>query len=83
MITLERILDFYEYEDFVTVKGFDVAVVGVDAHTMSLVYSIEMCIKILKKQGMSEIDAVQYFNDNIIDAYDDDNAPIFIYTLKD
>jgi hypothetical protein len=82
MITLERILDFYEYEDFVIIKGFDAAVVGVEPGTMSLVYSIEMCIKILVKGGMSQFEATQYFNNNILFSYDDVDAPIFIYTLK-
>jgi hypothetical protein len=82
MITLERIIDFYDDYDFVIVKGFDVAVVGVEPDTMSLVYSIEMCIKILVKGGMSQFEATQYFNDNILFSYDDVDAPIFIYTLK-
>jgi hypothetical protein len=82
MITLERIIDFYDDYDFVIVKGFDAAVVGVEPGTMSLVYSIEMCIKILVKGGMSQFEATQYFNDNILFSYDGSDAPIFIYTLK-
>jgi len=80
MNALERILDFYEDDDFVMVKGFDAAVVGVEPESMSLVYSIEMCIKILVKGGMRQAEAIEYFNDNIMFSYDE---PIFIYTLKD
>lgn len=80
MNALERILHFYDDYDFVIVKGLDAAVVGVEPESMSLVYSIEMCIKILVKGGMSQAEAIEYFNDNILFVYD---GPIFIYTLKD
>jgi Txe/YoeB family toxin of Txe-Axe toxin-antitoxin module len=83
MNALERILDFYSDEEFLKADGLDDAVLGVENYSMRLVYSIEKCIKILKRQGMSEIDAIEHLNYNVIGAYVGEQTPIFIYTLKD
>lgn len=83
MIALDRIIDFYADEDFLTIDGLDDAVLGVENYSMRLVYSIEKCIKILKKQGMSEIEAIEHLNQNVIEKDMGERTPIFIYTLKD
>jgi hypothetical protein len=66
MTVIEKILDYYEDDEFLKADGFDNAVIGVDAYNMILVYSIEKCVKILRKEGMSEVDAIEHLSYNVL-----------------
>ena len=58
--------------------GFDGAILGCTNEGV-LVYSVEQCINILIAEGLSEIDAIEHMNFNVIGAYVGDYTPIFIY----
>ena len=49
---LDEILNKYEEEQFLKADGFDDAVIGIDVNSMRLIYSIEMCKKILIDEGL-------------------------------
>jgi hypothetical protein len=49
---LKRILESYSDEEFLKADGFDKAVIGVDEHSLRLIYSVKKCLNILMKQGM-------------------------------
>ena len=72
---LQSILDTYEDEKFLTMDGFDEAVIGVETATMRLVYSQSKIMEILKRD-MSEIDAIEHFSFNIECAFVDEKQPI-------
>ncbi len=79
MNTLERILLEYDEEvDFLKIDGFDDAIIGVEENEFKLVYSIKHCLEILMKEGMSEIDAIEYFEYNIQNSYVGERTPIFV-----
>lgn len=40
-------MEKYSEEAFLTARDFDEAVIGVDAETMRLIYSVKKCIEIL------------------------------------
>ena len=59
--------------------GFDEAVIGVAQtfNSLSIAYDKNKCIEILKKD-MSEEEAIEYFNYNVVGAYVGEHTPTFI-----
>ena len=74
---LSRILDAYPDDNFLIADGFDNAVIGLDEQSGRLVYSISKCIAILKKDGMTEEDAMEHFSYNVSGAYVGEQTPIW------
>lgn len=74
---LQEILDLYEDEEFLTADGFDSAIIGVDEHSMRLIYSVSKCIDILVTDGMDYEDAIEYLNFNTFNAYVGEKTPIW------
>ena len=68
-------------EETLKADGFDDAVIGITRDKI-LVYSIEKTIQILM-EDMSEIDAIEHLNYNILGSYVGDYTPIFIYTTTE
>jgi hypothetical protein len=70
--------NFYE-EEILTVDGFDNAVIGIDILSMRVIYSVYKCIEILKEEGLSEEDAMEYFTYNVSGAYVGEKTPIWCW----
>lgn len=84
MKTLEKILDRYgDDQEFLTVDGFDDAIIGVDVNSMRIVYSIDRCIEILILEGMSREDAIEHMDFNVIRSYVGEQTSIFIYIFNE
>ena len=73
----EKIIEFYQDEDFLIADGFDDAIIGVEEISMKLIYSIKKCIMILKKQGMNEDEALEFFTFNVSGSYMGEKTPIW------
>ena len=69
-------------EETLKADGFDDAVIGITRDKI-LVYSIEKTIQILMEEDMSEIDAIEHLDYNILGSYVGDYTPIFIYTTTE
>jgi hypothetical protein len=69
-------------ETVLTADGFDDALLGLGQqfHTFFAVYDRSKCIKILMGQGMSEMDAEEYFEFNTAGAYVGEQTPVFVRT---
>lgn len=78
---LDIIIEMYPDDTFVTASGFDSAIIGVEQNSMRLVYSINDIISELMSQGMSEDEAVEYFEYNVSGAYIGDLTPIYVNTI--
>lgn len=74
---LEKILEMYQDEELLLADGFDDAVIGIDEKSMRLIYSVKKCLDILESQGMKMIDAIEYFDYNVKDAYVGEKTPIW------
>ena len=61
--------------------GFDEAILGLCSITGRIVYCMDTCIEVLKKQGMDEDEAYEYFSYNVSGAYVGEMTPIFIDIL--
>ena len=75
---IDIILEQYEDETFLKADGFDAAIIAVDESSMRLIYSVRKCIEILFwDMEMSEIDALEHFNFNVMSAYVGEKTPIW------
>jgi hypothetical protein len=74
---LEIIIENYQDEEILKADGFDDAVIGIDTNSMRLIYSVQKCIEVLREEGMDEIDAVEYFEYNVLGAYVGEKTPIW------
>ena len=78
-VILDKIVEnFYEY-GFLIADGFDEAVIGYEENSMRIIYSVSKCIDILMKDGMSEINALEYFTYNVSGSYVGDKTPIWCW----
>lgn len=75
-IMIDKILEWFPEDEILKADGFDDAIIGIDEHSMRLIYSISKCIEILSRD-MSEEDAVEYFDFNVAGAYMGEKTPIW------
>ena len=74
---LDKILFWFDEEEFIKADGFDEAIIGLDSSTDRLIYSKTKCIEILISEGMNEEDALEYFSFNVEGAYVGEKTPIW------
>jgi hypothetical protein len=74
----EKIIEQLEQQEETSIfyDGFDDAIIGVELNTFRIIYSTTKCIKILCKD-MSEDDAREYFDFNVVGGYVGEKTPIF------
>ncbi len=67
--------------------GFDKAIVGIGRRCGQpdlLVYDVHECINILiERDGMTEEQAMEYFDFNVVGSYMGPNSPVFIRRWKE
>jgi len=66
--------------------GFDEAIIGVGNRCGQLdilAYDVNKCIKILMAQGMTEEEAIDYFEVNVVGSWMGEETPIFIREIYD
>lgn len=71
-------------EDLLFADGFDDAILGLGeqySRTRAVVYDYSKCVKILMtRDGMSNEDALDYMEINVVSAYVGEHTPIFLTT---
>lgn len=77
MSMLKEIIDSFPDENILIADGFDDAIIGIDMHSMRVVYSVKKCIDILMDGEMEYVDAVEYFEFNVSGAYVGEQTPIW------
>lgn len=75
---IDKIIEDYPDEEFLTADGFNDAIIGIDIKSMRIIYSFSKCIEILMKD-MTEEEAVEYFEFNVSGAYMGEKTPIWCY----
>jgi hypothetical protein len=66
-----------DYEGLLFADGFDEAIIGVEERTCVVAYDIDKIIEILMRD-MTEDEAVEYFEFNILGAYVGEKTPVYI-----
>lgn len=80
-MTLNEIIERYPDTEILKADGFDDAIIGIEERSGRLVYDIDLMIHILiKDEEMSEEDAIEYLDYNVIGAYVGEQTPIYITT---
>jgi len=78
-MTLEEIINSYGDEDLLKADGFDEAVIGIEINTGRLVYDIfKMRELLIKNDGMSSDDVMEYLDFNVLGAYMGEKTPIYV-----
>ena len=78
MIDLEAANDYWD--DLLIADGLDDAIVGIQEDTGIVFYSREKVMKILmERDGMSELDALEFADYNIFNAYMGEKTPVFLH----
>lgn len=84
---IERIRE--ECPELLLADGFDDAVVGLaegwfeHSHQVTVCYDYAACINILvKRDGMDEEEAEEYFNFNCLGAYVGEHTPVFLHDWR-
>ena len=71
-------------EDTLVADGFDDAILGYSAYSPGreqlVIYDYWKCIEILKTEGMTEEEAIEYLEFNTIGAWVGEKTPVFVYT---
>jgi hypothetical protein len=78
MTILEKIIDEHPDVDFLKVDGFDLAVVGYEILSNRLVYDYNKMAEILMEEGMTDEEAVEYLDYNVLMGYVGEQTPIYI-----
>ena len=76
MNLLKDILENYQDELLMTIDGYDNAVIGIDINSMRLIYSKAKIIQIMMEEEVEILDALEYFDFNILSTYVDEHSPI-------
>ena len=86
MTLLERIEEMYPDEPIVLANGFEEAFIGVATvfSKFIAVYDTMKCLDILvERDGMTHLEAEEYFDFNVIGAYVGEHTPAFLYRFTD
>lgn len=70
-------------ESTLTADGFDAAIVGFTENSpVRVIYDQHTCIEVLMHvDGMSEEDAIEHFQYNVVGSYVGEQTPIFVQLL--
>lgn len=66
------------YEDLLIADGYDDAIVGVSSKEI-VVYSINKIVEILMAEGMTDEEALEFFDYNIEGSYVGEKTPIYMW----
>ena len=84
MTKLERLMNDYPEQEFLVADGFDRAIIGVEVLSGKVVYDCGIMVEILTKDDeMTEEEAIEYIDYNVVNAFVGDNTPIFVNVLED
>lgn len=67
-------------------EGFDGAILGLGrrcGQSDLLVYDADKCVAILMKDGMTDEEAMEYFEYNVVGSWMGEGTPIFLYSGED
>ena len=81
-MTQEEIIDAFG-EDVLLATGFNEAIIGIDRHSDRVIYSVKEIIKILMtRDGMTEEEALEYYDYNMEGGWVGEQTPIWCYDLN-
>tara|TARA_B000000475_G_C15815772_1_gene373567 strand:- start:126 stop:377 length:252 start_codon:yes stop_codon:yes gene_type:complete len=77
MNKLDCITESYCEESFLKMDGFDSCIIGLEQTSLKLIYSKKSILeKLIKESNMSELEAIEYYEFNILGCYMGEKTPI-------
>jgi len=80
----DKIIEQFD-EDVLLADGFDRALLGIGRAANGLaiaVYCRNKCISVLREQGMTRLEAEEYFDYNVQGAYVGERTPMFVERIQ-
>lgn len=78
---IDLLLEQYSDLELLKADGFDDAIIGIDLCSERIVYDVDMMTNILISDGMEELDAIEYLEYNVLNAYVGEKTPIYINSI--
>jgi predicted RNA-binding protein Jag len=78
---IDLLLEQYSDLELLKADGFDDAIIGIDLSSERIVYDINTMTNILIDDGMEELDAIEYLEYNVLNAYVGEKTPIYINSI--
>ena len=82
-MTREELLEVYEglideNTEILMADGFDNAIIGLCSKSMRVIYDYDLMIEVLEDEGMTEIEAIEHLEFNVLNAWVGDQTPIYM-----
>lgn len=81
-MTQEELLEIYGDVigdvQLLTADGFDDAIVGLDSKSFRVIYDYDLMLEVLMEGDMTEQDAIEYLEFNVLNAWVGDQTPIYM-----
>ena len=78
------VMEFIKENDCLIADGLDDAIIGITSGInpkgMCVVYDYDKCVEIFVKDGMSDFEAIEWMEFNVVNAYVGENTPVFVHT---
>ena len=77
-------MEFIKENECLIADGLDDAIIGVTAginpQSMCVVYDYHKCVDKFIQQGKSWVEAIDWMEFNVVNAYVGENTPVFVHT---
>ena len=77
-------MEFIKENECLIADGLDDAIIdvtaGINPQSMCVVYDYHKCVDIFIQQGMSWVEAIDWMEFNVVNAYVGENTPVFVHT---
>ncbi len=83
MSKLEQLHEMYPELELLKADGFDDAIIGVEPLSGKLIYDIDIMVSVLIEEGLTSLDAIEYLDYNVLNAYVGEKTPLYIYTVEE
>jgi len=82
-MTREELLEVYEglideNTELLLADGFDDAIIGVCSRSMRVIYDYDLMLEVLEDEGMTEMEAIEHLEFNVLNAWVGDQTPIYM-----
>ena len=83
MRNIDKLQEMYPELELLQADGFDDAVIGIEPLSGKVIYDIDKMITVLISEGLSNEDAIEYLDYNVLNAYVGEQTPIYIQTIDE
>jgi len=83
MRNIDKLQEMYPELELLQADGFDDAVIGIEPLSGKVIYDIDKMITVLISEGLSNEEAIEYLDYNVLNAYVGEQTPIYIQTIDE